>query len=75
MPGTGGLRKLRVALSNNNKGKSGGARLIYYYHSDNTPILIISGFSKSNMTDMSRGWYSETKKLVSILVKLYEVKP
>lgn len=29
--GTNGLRKIRVSNSNRNKGKRGGARVIYYY--------------------------------------------
>ena len=34
--GTGGLRKVRFARPG--KSKSGGARVIYYYHNDTKPI-------------------------------------
>ena len=35
MQGTGGVRKVRVALPG--RGKSGGARVIYYFHSGGFP--------------------------------------
>jgi len=37
MPGTGGVRKLRWALEG--KGKRGGARVVYYFHSGAMPIF------------------------------------
>ena len=42
IPGTGGARKIRWA-SDANKGKRGGARVIYYYHSDQMPIFFVHG--------------------------------
>jgi mRNA-degrading endonuclease RelE of RelBE toxin-antitoxin system len=43
MEGTGGIRKLQVAL--HGRGKSGGARVIYYYHSENVPIFLFGIFA------------------------------
>jgi mRNA-degrading endonuclease RelE of RelBE toxin-antitoxin system len=40
MQGTGGIRKLRWAAQG--KGKSGGARVIYYYHNKSIPLFIIN---------------------------------
>lgn len=37
MRGTGGVRKVRVALAG--RGKSGGARVIYYFHSEKLPPI------------------------------------
>jgi DNA-binding transcriptional regulator YiaG len=37
MPGTGGVRKLRWGIGG--RGKSGGARIIYYYHNATMPIF------------------------------------
>jgi len=37
--GTGGLRKVRFARPG--KGKSGGARVIYFFHNDTKPILLL----------------------------------
>jgi hypothetical protein len=40
IPGTGGVRKLRWALEG--RGKRGGARVVYYYHSDAMPIFALT---------------------------------
>ena len=37
--GSGGVRKVRWALAG--KGKSGGARAIYFYHDDRFPLLLL----------------------------------
>ncbi len=51
IPATGGVRKVRVPLQN--KGKSGGARVIYYVYSDNAPIYALLVYAKSKQTDMT----------------------
>ncbi len=38
--GTGGLRKVRIALSG--RGKSGGARLITFFHDLAMPVFLIT---------------------------------
>jgi hypothetical protein len=43
--GTGGVRKLRVPFDG--RGKSGGARVIYYLHDERRPILLIDVFAKN----------------------------
>ena len=40
IPGTGGLRKLRVGLSGS--GKRGGARVIYYFYNEDVPVLLMA---------------------------------
>lgn len=42
MKNTAGIRKLRWAIGN--KGKSGGVRIIYYYHNKNMPLFLLSLF-------------------------------
>jgi len=42
--GTGGIRKLRWAKGN--KGKSGGFRVIYYFHNEDMPLYLLAIFSK-----------------------------
>src|ERR1017187_7193203 len=39
VPDTGGVRKLRWALPG--RGKSGGARVIYYYHNESIPLYAL----------------------------------
>lgn len=43
--GTGGLRKVRVALPG--RGKRGGARVIYYYFSSDSKIVLLLVYSKN----------------------------
>lgn len=44
MQGTGGVRKLRWAKEGG--GKSGGVRVIYYYHNEDIPLFMLSLFGK-----------------------------
>jgi mRNA-degrading endonuclease RelE of RelBE toxin-antitoxin system len=46
MQGTGGVRKVRVALAG--RGKSGGARVIYYFHSDRLPVFALTVQAQRN---------------------------
>jgi hypothetical protein len=48
----GGLRKVRVALQG--RGKRGGARVIYCYHSDDIPVLAITVFGKNEQDNLSK---------------------
>jgi len=68
--GTGGIRKLRFALSNN-KGKSGGMRIIYFYHNENMPVFLITGFIKSKIQNLTQDSCNKLKKLSEALIKLY----
>lgn len=49
--GTGGLRKLRWALQG--RGKRGGARIIYFYFSDQTPLFALTAYAKNKKADLS----------------------
>lgn len=51
MQGTGGVRKIRVALAG--RGKSGGARVIYYFHSDRLPVLALTVFAKNERANLT----------------------
>lgn len=51
MPGTGGVRKVRVALTG--RGKSGGARVIYYFHSERLPVFALTVFAKNEKANLS----------------------
>ncbi len=49
--GTGGIRKLRWSVSG--KGKSGGVRVIYYFHSELMPLYLLTMFGKSDMANIT----------------------
>ncbi|MGO9024088.1 MAG: type II toxin-antitoxin system RelE/ParE family toxin [Beijerinckiaceae bacterium] len=50
MPGTGGLRKLRVPLPG--RGKRGGGRLITFFHDAGMPVFLIALYAKNVQSDL-----------------------
>ena len=51
MQGTGGIRKLRWARQGG--GKSGGIRVIYYFHSEIMPLYLLAAFGKNEKANLS----------------------
>jgi hypothetical protein len=68
--GTGGIRKLRWARGG--RGKSGGVRVIYYFHSDRIPLYLLTVFGKGEKADLSKGERNELAKLVDALKRYAE---
>src|SRR5580698_2854385 len=52
IPGTGGVRKLRWGLEG--RGKRGGARIIYFYHNGDMPVIALAAFAKNEQADLSQ---------------------
>ena len=69
MQGTGGIRKPRWAK--NSKGKSGGVRVIYYFHNESMPLFLLSLFGKNEKANLSHSERNLLAKFTSILVKNY----
>jgi hypothetical protein len=69
IPGTGGVRKLRWALKG--RGKRGGARIIYFYHSENLPLFLLSGYAKNTRADLSQADRNDYKRLTKLLIESY----
>lgn len=65
MEGTGGIRKLRWGRSN--KGKSGGVRVIYYYHDERIPLYLLTMFGKNERANLSKYDRNALAKLVELL--------
>ena len=51
IPATGGLRKLR--WHKDNKGKSGGVRIIYYFHDTRLPLYLLIMYAKEKKVDLT----------------------
>ena len=66
MEGTGGIRKLRFGRGS--KGKSGGVRVIYYYHDQRLPLYLLTMFGKGERANLSKADRNALSKLVSFLV-------
>ena len=66
VPETGGVRKIRLALSGG--GKRGGARVIYYYHNQRLPLFLLAAYGKNEKANLSMAERNALKRLVPILV-------
>ncbi|NIM15923.1 MAG: type II toxin-antitoxin system RelE/ParE family toxin [Candidatus Aminicenantes bacterium] len=68
--GTGGVRKMRWARKG--MGKSGGARIIYFFYNENIPVFLLTAFGKNEKTNLTKAECNELAKLTTLLVKSYK---
>lgn len=66
IPGTGGLRKVRVPLAG--RGKRGGARVIYYVYDETLPIYLLLAYAKNERDDLSSEQKVVMRRLVDAIV-------
>ncbi|MCK5722089.1 MAG: type II toxin-antitoxin system RelE/ParE family toxin [Gammaproteobacteria bacterium] len=59
---SGGIRKVRMAAKG--RGKSGGARVLYYWIKDEDQIFMLLAYAKSNMDNISDAQLEILRKLV-----------
>lgn len=69
MQGTGGIRKLRWSAQG--KGKSGGVRVIYYYHNGTMPLFLLTVFGKGEKANLSKSERNQLAKFTSLLRNHY----
>jgi hypothetical protein len=62
IPGGGGIRKARVARGG--KGKSGGARVIYFWMSARGELYFLTAYAKNVQEDLSQGELREWRDLI-----------
>ncbi len=67
--GTGGVRKLRWALDG--RGKSGGARVIYFYHDKGMPLFLLTAYAKNVRANISPAERNAMKALTMQLVNAF----
>jgi hypothetical protein len=67
--GTGGVRKLRWGLEG--RGKRGGARVIYFYHSAGLPLFMLSVYAKNERADLSQKDRNDFRRLTKLLAESY----
>src|ERR1700694_4450017 len=72
MPGTGGLRKVRVGRGGS--GKRGGARVIYYFYNANFPVLLVALYAKNEKADLSAREKTKFETLVKEIVAQWQRK-
>lgn len=67
MRGTGGVRKLRWAAKG--RGKSGGARVVYYYLDERAPVFLLALFAKGEKDNLTQ---AERNALAGIVKEIVE---
>jgi len=72
MQGTGGVRKLRWGRGG--QGKSGGVRVIYYFHNESMPLYLLTLFSKNERSNLSQAERIELSELTRMLVLAWQRK-
>nr|WP_319389264.1 type II toxin-antitoxin system RelE/ParE family toxin [uncultured Cohaesibacter sp.] len=65
IPGTGGIRKVRVQASG--RGKRGGARVIYFYYDQSIPLYALSVYKKKQKETLSEAEKKTLTKLAAII--------
>jgi hypothetical protein len=53
------------------KGKSGGVRVIYYFHSEAFPLFLLTVYAKNQKANLTKAERNDLKTLVPLLVKSY----
>ena len=72
--GTGGIRKLRYSLPQKNKGKRGGARVIYFYYNDRFPLSLLAIFGKNEQENLTVGQKKSMSDWVKAITQGYRRK-
>ena len=70
MEGTGGVRNLR--WSRGSRGKSGGVRVIYYFHDEAMPLYLLTLFAKNERANLSKAERNQLAELVDLLVSAWQ---
>lgn len=68
MQGTGGIRKVRWGRGG--RGKSGGVRVIFYFHSHVMPLYLLTVFGKNERANLSKAERNDLAGLVRRLKEL-----
>jgi len=69
MQGTGGIRKLRWSAQG--RGKSGGVRVVYYYHNKTLPLFLLTVFGKGEKANLSKQERNDLATLTTFIIKNY----
>lgn len=70
LQGTGGIRKVRFAREGG--GKSGGYRVVYFYHSQDIPVFALNIFAKNEKANVSQAERNALRELSALLVATYK---
>ena len=67
--GGGGIRKVRFAIGG--RGKSGGVRIIYYFHNERVPVSLLAVFAKNDQVNLTRAETNMLGNAAKMLARKY----
>jgi hypothetical protein len=67
IPGAGGVRKVRFAAKGH--GKSGGVRVIYYFHNHSMPLYALNIYAKNEQTNLSQAQIKTLAQIAAAFAK------
>lgn len=68
--GTGGVRKVRFARDGG--GKSGGFRVVYFFHDLEMPLYLLTLFAKNAKSSLSQAETNQLRELTRVLVSVHK---
>lgn len=69
--GSGGVRKLRHGRQS--RGKSGGVRVVYFYHDERLPLFLLAVFAKNERANLSRAEINQLAGICRLIRASYGV--
>ena len=72
IPGSGGLRKVRIGRDG--IGKRGGTRVVYYFYNEDFPILLLALYAKNEKGDLTAAKKREFAALMREIVRQWKEK-
>jgi hypothetical protein len=72
IPGSGGLRKVRVGRDG--IGKRGGARVVYYFYNESFPILLLALYAKNEKDDLTAAKKRELAASIKVKATQWQKK-
>lgn len=72
IPGSGGLRKVRIGRDG--IGKRGGARVVYYFYNQSFPILLVALYAKNEKDDLTAAQKRELAASIKLKVTQWQKK-
>jgi hypothetical protein len=67
--GTGGVRKVRFGFGG--RGKSGGSRVLYFFHNETMPTFLLGIFAKNEKENISKAELNALARIVEAIKRGY----
>ena len=72
IPGSGGLRKVRIGRDG--IGKRGGTRVVYYFYNEDFPVLLLALYAKNEKSDLTTAEKREFAASMREIVRQWKEK-